>query len=85
MSVVMAFTSKLCAAIHGQFNVGSMCDCKPCGSLDLSVLVEILSGVDSDHGTGPRRNRSVNSMSTICPIEEGHADQRRSFKLSSGC
>ena len=41
-------------------NVGSMCDCKPCGSLDLSVLVEILSGVDSDHGTGPRRNRSVN-------------------------
>ena len=24
-------------------------------SLDLSVLVEILSVVDSDHGTGPRR------------------------------
>ena len=50
----MALTSKLCAALHGQSNVGSMCDCKLCGSLDLSVLVEILSGVDSDHGTGPR-------------------------------
>ena len=36
-----------------------MCDCKPCGSLDLSVLVEILSGVDSDHVTGPRRIGSV--------------------------
>ena len=24
-----------------------------------SVLVEILTGVDSDHGTGPRRNGSV--------------------------
>ena len=48
---------------------GSMCDCKPCLSLDLSVLVEILSGVDSDHGTGPRRNGSVNSRSTLCPIE----------------
>ena len=40
--------------------IGSTCDCKPRGSLDLSVLVEILSGVDSDHGTGPRRNGSVN-------------------------
>ena len=31
----------------------------------LLFLVEILSGVDSDHGTGPRRNRSVkvNNMS----------------------
>ena len=72
-SVVMALTSKLCAALHGQSYVGSMCDCKPCGSLDLSVLMKILSGVDSDHGTGLRRNRSVNSRSTICPIE------RRSF------
>ena len=36
-SVVMALTSKLCAALHGQSNVGSMCDCKPCGSLDMSV------------------------------------------------
>ena len=26
----------------------------------LSVLVEILSGIDSDHGTGPRRKGSVN-------------------------
>ena len=45
-SVVTALPSKLCAALHGQSNVGSMCDCKPCGSLDLSVLVEILSGID---------------------------------------
>ena len=68
-SVVTALTSKLCAALHGQSNVGLMCDCKPYWSLDLSVLVEILSGVDSDHGTGPRRNGSVNSRSTLCPIE----------------
>ena len=44
-----------------------MCDYKPCLSLDLSVLVEILSGVDSDHGTGPKRGRQcqlkVNIMS----------------------
>ena len=31
--------------------------------------VEILSGIVSDHGTGPRRNGSVNSRSTLCPIE----------------
>ena len=37
----MALPLKLCAALHGQSNVGSMCDCKPCGSLDLSVLVGI--------------------------------------------
>ena len=37
--------------------------------LDLSVLVEMLSGVDSDHGTGLRRNVSVNSRSKLCPIE----------------
>ena len=45
----MALTSKLCAALHDQSNVGSMCDCKPWRSLDLAVLLEILSGVDSDH------------------------------------
>ena len=45
-SVVTALPSKLCAALHGQSSIGLMCDCKPCGSLDLSVLVEILSGVD---------------------------------------
>ena len=39
----MALPSKLCAALHGQSIVGSMGDCKPCRSLDLSVLVEILS------------------------------------------
>ena len=41
----MALPSKLCAALHGQSNVDSMCDCYPCRSLDLSVLVEMLSGV----------------------------------------
>ena len=33
------------------------------------ILVEILSGDDSIHGTGPRRKGSVNSRSTLCPIE----------------
>ena len=64
----MALTSKLCAALHGQSNVGSMCYCKKCRNLDWPVLVGILSGVDSDHGTCPRRNGSVNSRSTLCPI-----------------
>ena len=65
----MALPSKLCAALHGQSNVGSVCDCKPCRSLDLSLLVEILPGIESNHVTGPRRNGSVNSRSTLCPIE----------------
>ena len=86
----MALPSKLCAALHGQSNVCSMCDWNPCRSLDLSVLVprgclqfvivvfpdhthllflvEILSGVVSNYGTGPRRNCSVNSRSTLWPI-----------------
>ena len=29
----MALPSKLCAALHGQSNVGLMCYCKPCRSL----------------------------------------------------
>ena len=64
-----ALPSKLCAAVHSQSNVGSMCYRKPCRSFDLSVLVGILSGVDIDHGTGPRRIGSVNSRSTLCPVE----------------
>ena len=56
----MTLPAKLCAALHSQTNVGSMCYCKPCRSLDFSVLVGILSEVDSDHGTGPRENSSVN-------------------------
>ena len=68
MHCSMTLPSKLCAALHGQYNVGSMCDCKPCRSLDLSVLVKILSGVDSDHGSGPRRYGNVNSRSTLWPI-----------------
>ena len=65
----MALPSKLCAALHGQSNVGSMCDCNPCKSLDLSVLVEILSGVVSNHGTGPPKELQcqlkVNIMANI--------------------
>ena len=38
MLCVMALPSKISAALHGQSNVGSMCVCKPCRSLDLSVL-----------------------------------------------
>ena len=79
-----ALPSKLCAALHGQSNVGLMCNCKPWGSLDMSVLVDILSGVDNDHCTGQRRNGSVISRSALCPIEKGHADRRRPFKFSSG-
>ena len=65
----MALPSKLFASLHGQSNVCSMCDCKSCRNSDLSVWVKILSGVDSNHGTCPRRNGSVNSRSTSCLIE----------------
>ena len=77
----MASPSKLCAALHGQSTVGSMYDCNPCRCLDLSVLVEILSRVDSDHGTGPRRYSSVKSSKHYVQYKEGQAYQRRSFKL----
>ena len=33
----MTLPLKLCAALYDQTNVGSMCDCKPFRSLDLSV------------------------------------------------
>ena len=68
MLCTMALPSKLCAALHGQSNIGSIRDCNPCRSLDFSVLVETITGVDSDHGTGPRRYGRVNSRSTLCPI-----------------
>ena len=47
-----ALPSKLCAALHSLSNVASMGNCKPCRSLNLSVLMGIPSGDDSDHGTG---------------------------------
>ena len=82
----MVLPSKLCAALHSQSNVGSMCYCKPCKSLDLSVLVGILSGVDSGHGTGTRRNDSVNSRSiSSCPNRKKAMltkDNRISFYLA---
>ena len=73
-SVVTALTSTICAALHGQYNVGSNCDCKPCWSLDLSVLVKILAEVDNDHGTGPRRNGSVNSSSILRGLSQKVVD-----------
>ena len=64
----MALPLMLSAALHGQSNVGSMCDCNTFRSLDLLILVEILLGVDSYHGTGPRR-MTVSTQSTLCLIE----------------
>ena len=65
----MALPSKLCAALYGQSNVYSMCDCNPCRSLDLSVLVEVLSEVVSNHGMGPPKELQcqlkVNIMANI--------------------
>ena len=79
-----ALPSKLFAALHDQSYVGSMYDCKPCRSLDLSVLVEILSRVDSDHSTGPIGTAVSTQGQNYVHKKEKHADQRRSFKLSSG-
>ena len=81
MLCYMALPSKLCAAPHGRSNVGSMCDCKTCRSLDFSVLLEVLSGVDSDHGTGPRRNGNVkvNIMPNIKKVMLTKAALLRSY------
>ena len=56
------------ALAPGAMGLSAVCDCGVSWLCSL-VLVEILSGVDSDHGTGPRRNGSVNSRSTLCQIE----------------
>ena len=79
----MALPSKLCKTLHGQSNVGSMCDCKPCRSLDLSVWVERLSGVDSDHVQVPEGMAVSSQGQHYDQYKEGHADHS-SFKLSSG-
>ena len=39
----MTLPSTLCAALHGQSNVGSMCDCKTCRRLDLSGFYQELT------------------------------------------
>ena len=60
----MALSSKFCAALHGQYIVGSMCICKKCRSLDLSVLVGMPVPVTMVQvPEGPRRYDSVNSWS----------------------
>ena len=64
----MALPSKLCAALANLMFVQCLI-ASHAEVLDLTVLVEILSGVDSDHGTGHKRNGTVNSRSTLCPIE----------------
>ena len=55
----MPLPSMIYASLDGRSIVGSMCDSKKCRSLDLSVFVSIPSGVDSDHGTGPQRERQL--------------------------
>ena len=84
MLCCMALPSKFCPALHGQSNVGSMCDCKLCKSLDLSVLVEFyqeltLTMVQVSEGTVV----STQGQHYV-QYKKGQADQRRSFKLSSG-
>ena len=83
--IYVSVTKPTCPAFSAWLNTGAIRSMKVTGkaimlssyginihvmcSTTLSVLVEILSGVDSDHGTGPRRTDSVNSRSTLCPIE----------------
>ena len=61
----MALPSKLCAALHGQSNAGPMCDCNPCRSLDLSVLVEILSVAMVQVPKGTAVSPKVNIIANI--------------------
>ena len=79
----IALPSKICAALHGQSNVGSICDCEPCRCLDLSVLVETyqeltVTMVQVSEGT------AVSTQGQHYVQYKGQADHRRSFKLSSG-
>ena len=61
----MALPSTICAAQDVRSLVGSMCDIKkPC-----QFWWRMPSGVDSDHGTGPRGNNNINSRSTLCSID----------------
>ena len=53
----MALPSKLCLALHRQFDVGSMCD-----QFGLVSFGGNSISSDSDHGTGPRRYK-VNILS----------------------
>ena len=78
----IALPSKLCAALHGQSNVGSIRDCEPCRSLDLTVLVEIdqeltVTMVQVSEGTA----LSTQGQHYV-QYKEGQANHRRSFKLS---
>ena len=79
----MALLSKLCAALHCQSNVGSMCYCKTCRSLDLSLwwifYQELtVTMIHVPEGT------AVSTQGQHYVQYKVHADQRRSFKLSSG-
>ena len=80
MACSMALPSKLCAALRGQSNVGSVCYCMPYRSLDLSVWWKLYQELTVTMVQVPEGT----TVSTLCPIEECHADQRCSFKLSSG-
>ena len=80
----MALPSMLCAALHGQSNVASIYVCKPCRSLDLSVLVGIISGFNCDQGKVPEGIAVSTQGQHFVTKKEGHADQGLSFKLSYG-
>ena len=49
----------------------------------LVSLVEILSGVDSDHGSGPRKYSTVYSRSTLFPLFIKKAMLTKDVPLSS--
>ena len=66
----MALPSNVCAALHGQSNVCSMCDCNPCRSLDLSVWWKVyqelsVTMVWVPEGTVVSTQLKVNIMANI--------------------
>ena len=67
----MALPPKLCAALHNQSNVGLMCYCKQWRSLDLSVLVGILSAMVQV----PERTTVQTQGKHYVQKKEDHADQ----------
>ena len=61
-----------------------MCDCKPCGSLDLSVLVEFYQELTATMVQVPEGSAVSTQGQHYVQYKKGQADQKRSFKLSSG-
>ena len=80
----MALPSKLCAALNGQSDVGSICDCNPCRSWTCQFWWKFYQELTVTMVQVPEGTAVSTQGQHYVQYKKGHADQRRSFKLSSG-